>query len=177
MIRGVCITTVSVNCLNLLQNGARRKWCQTPFSRRQAVQPGGRNGPLTTVPQTQVDHLRIDSWLWRTRFYKTRGLAATAVKSGRVNLNGKRVKNSRLVKLADALQINHPRGDYQLTVLSIPDRRGPVTEVERCYRIDQLLNDDVRQRKTRFIGQASGSPAKRPDKQDRRKLRALKGKL
>jgi len=124
-----------------------------------------------------VDDLRIDSWLWRVRFYKTRGLAATAVKGGRVHVNGKRVKNSRLVKVADVLQIRHPRGDYQLTVLSLPKRRGPAIEVESCYRVDQLLADDARQRKTRRIGQESGSPAKRPGKQDRRKLRALKGKL
>lgn len=124
-----------------------------------------------------MDDLRIDSWLWRTRFYKTRGVAATAVKSGQVHVNGKRVKCSRLVKVSDVLQIRHQRGGYQLTVLSIPERRGPVIEVESCYRIDQLLNDDARRRKTRLIGQESGAPAKRPDKQSRRKLRALKGKL
>jgi ribosome-associated heat shock protein Hsp15 len=125
----------------------------------------------------QVDGLRIDSWLWRARFYKTRGLAATAVKGGRVHVNGQRVKNSRLVKAADMLQITLPRGDYHLTVLSIPERRGPVTEVESCYRIDHLINDDARRRKSRLIAQDSGSPAKRPDKQGRRKLRALKGKV
>jgi len=124
-----------------------------------------------------VEDLRIDSWLWRTRFYKTRGLAATAVKGGRVHVHGKRVKNSRLVKVADVLQIKHPQGDYQLTVLSIPERRGPVIEAESCYRVDHLINDMVGSGKTRLIGQDSGSPVKRPDKQGRRKLRALKGKL
>ena len=125
----------------------------------------------------QVDALRVDSWLWRTRFYKTRGLAAAAVKGGRVHVNGKRVKNSRLVKAADVLQITHRRGDYHLTVLGIPERRGPVVEVESCYRIDHLLADDARRRKSRLVAQDSGSPLKRPDKQGRRKLRALKGKL
>lgn len=121
--------------------------------------------------------LRIDSWLWRTRFYKTRGLAATAVKGGRVHVNGGRVKNSRLIKAADVLQIRHPRGAYQLTVLRIPERRGPMAEVENCYRVERLLHNDAGRRNARPVAQYSGSPAKRPDKRGRRKLRALKGKL
>lgn len=132
---------------------------------------------MSPVAEHTSAALRIDSWLWRTRFYKTRGLAATAVKGGRVQVNGKRVKNSRLVRAADVLTIAHPRGDYRLTVLSIPKRRGPVAEVENYYRIDQLHINEAPRRTSRRIAQDAGSPAKRPDKQARRKLRALKGKL
>lgn len=123
------------------------------------------------------DSLRIDSWLWRTRFYKTRGLAATEVKGGRVHVNGKRVKNSQLIRATDVLQIAHPSGNYQLTVLSIPQRRGPVVEVASCYRVDEVLVSEARRRASRSSAQASGAPNARPDKQARRKLRQLKGKL
>ena len=124
-----------------------------------------------------MDDLRIDSWLWRTRFYKTRSLAAAAVKGGRVHVNGKRVKNSRLVKIADVLQIKHPRAQYQLTILGIPGRRGPATEVETAYRVDHRDDHDARRGDSRVFAPDSGAPLKRPGKQDRRKLRALKGRL
>jgi ribosome-associated heat shock protein Hsp15 len=192
MILAACTTTVFVSCLSreedgeipALENGA------SPFSaffgntlkhpaggeQRRETSPFSATGMSPSARHTG-DALRIDSWLWRTRFYKTRGLAATAVKGGRVHVNGKRVKNSQLLRAADVLQITHPQGDYRLTVLSIPQRRGPAAEVEGCYRIDQLLVNEARRRTSRRIAQASGAPAKRPDKQARRQLRQLKGKL
>ena len=125
----------------------------------------------------QQDVLRIDSWLWRTRFYKTRGLASVAVKGGRVRINDGRVKSSRLVKVTDVLQITHPQGNYQLTVLGIPQRRGPVAEAESCYRIDEFVETNKRRGSARRNVQDPGSSARRPDKKGRRELRALKGKL
>lgn len=121
--------------------------------------------------------LRIDSWLWRTRFYKSRGQAATAVKSGRVHLNGARVKSSRLVQVTDVLQIAHPRGNYRLTVIGIPLRRGPIAEAEVCYRLDEF--EAIGRRKSERTGEIAhpGAMAKRPDKKDRRRLRAMKGKF
>ena len=38
------------------------------------------------------DALRIDRWLWCTRLFKSRTLAAEAVAGGKVHVNGQRVK-------------------------------------------------------------------------------------
>jgi ribosome-associated heat shock protein Hsp15 len=55
------------------------------------------------------DKVRIDKWLWAARFFKTRGLAREAIKGGKVQLNGTRVKPGRTLAVGDSLTIR--RGD------------------------------------------------------------------
>ncbi len=78
--------------------------------------------------------LRIDKWLWQTRFYKTRGLATEMVAGGKLRLNGHRIdKPSREVGPGDVLTI--PQGDRirVVRVIGLPDRRGPATEAQTLY--------------------------------------------
>jgi ribosome-associated heat shock protein Hsp15 len=49
--------------------------------------------------------MRVDKWLWTARLFKTRALAAGAVKGGRVHVDGVAVKPSREVGPADELEI------------------------------------------------------------------------
>ena len=54
---------------------------------------------------TDIVVLRIDKWLYFTRFYKTRGLAAKAVSGGHVKVNGVRAKPSTGVKPGDVIDL------------------------------------------------------------------------
>ena len=45
------------------------------------------------------DEARIDKWLWASRIFKTRTIAADACKNGRVMVNDVLVKPSRMVKV------------------------------------------------------------------------------
>ena len=51
------------------------------------------------------DSVRIDKWLWAARFFRTRGLAREAIKGGKVQLNGTRVKPGRMLNEGDRLLI------------------------------------------------------------------------
>jgi len=119
--------------------------------------------------------LRIDAWLWRTRFYKTRSGAAKAVGKGQVRVAGQRVKASRVIRVTEALQVDLPDRQLAITVMDIPGRRGPAVEALACYRIDTAVELRTQRRGEHVFG-AAPAPPKRPDKQDRRKLRALKGR-
>jgi ribosome-associated heat shock protein Hsp15 len=70
--------------------------------------------------------VRIDKWIWAARLVKTRGLAATAIKGGRVEVNGQRAKPSKEVKAGDRIEVTMSQG-RRMTVLvrGTSERRGP----------------------------------------------------
>jgi ribosome-associated heat shock protein Hsp15 len=80
------------------------------------------------------ERLRVDRWLWCARFFKTRGLAAEAVRSGHVRLNGQRIKPAHAVRIGDALTIEVRDDDERdVRVAAIPLRRGPAAEAVAAY--------------------------------------------
>lgn len=119
--------------------------------------------------------LRIDKWLWCTRFFKTRSLAARAVTGGHVRLNGTRVKPSRDVNVGDALSIQRGTERIDCVVTGIPQRRGPARDAQACY---DETNESVERREKqaaerRAFAAAFAQPTKgRPDKRTRRMLRS-----
>ncbi len=87
-----------------------------------------------------VETCRIDVWLWRARFAKTRSLAAALVERGAVRLthNGAQVrldKPSRTVHVGDGMVFAIAGRFIELTVEGIGDRRGPPDEARALYRL------------------------------------------
>lgn len=81
---------------------------------------------------------RVDVWLWRARFAKTRSLAAAMVERGLVRLThqGRQTrldKPSRCVHVGDALVFALGGRLIDLTVESLGDRRGPAEEARALY--------------------------------------------
>jgi len=77
---------------------------------------------------------RVDAWLWRARFFKTRGLAATVVTKGRVRLNGERVqKASRHVRRGDVLTFPQGGDIRVVRVLDFAEKRGPASVAQTLY--------------------------------------------
>lgn len=121
--------------------------------------------------------LRLDRWLWFTRFYRTRTAAGDAVQGGHVRLNGERARAAMLVRIGDEIKLVRQQLTHEFTVVDIPSRRGPANEAQACFeeapdnierreqRISELKRDRLQMPMTRG----------KPDKHTRRKLRERKG--
>ena len=87
---------------------------------------------------------RIDVWLWRARFAKTRSLAAAMVEAGATRLthNGTQTrldKASRTVHVGDGLVFALGGRLVELTVVALGERRGPAEEARALYTLRQPL--------------------------------------
>ena len=82
----------------------------------------------------EEETLRIDLWLWRARFFKTRGLAARFVEAGKVRRNDARLdKPSRPVRVGDRLIFATSGRLVCIEVLALGERRGPAAEARTLY--------------------------------------------
>lgn len=67
--------------------------------------------------------VRIDSWLWAVRVYKTRSAATTACRAGHIRLNGDKVKAAQAVKIGDEVRIRIAGFDRILIVKQLLVKR------------------------------------------------------
>lgn len=70
-----------------------------------------------------MDEVRIDKWLWAVRIFKTRTIAAEAIKKGRVIVGGVAVKPSRMIRVGDVVQVRKPPVTFSFKVLAVSDKR------------------------------------------------------
>jgi ribosome-associated heat shock protein Hsp15 len=121
--------------------------------------------------------LRVDKWLWAARFYKTRSLAADAVKGGRVQVDGQRVKASRELGPGDRLEITIGQARRSVVVLGVAPRRGPASEAALLYEeTPESLAERERLAAQRRLAQPPGAGlGARPTKRDRRRFDATPG--
>jgi ribosome-associated heat shock protein Hsp15 len=86
-----------------------------------------------------LESARLDVWLWRARFYKTRTLANAVAEQGRVRVtrNGQVLrgrKPSFAVEPGDVLSFTRAGKVVCIEILAIPARRGPASEAQALYR-------------------------------------------
>jgi ribosome-associated heat shock protein Hsp15 len=85
---------------------------------------------------------RLDIWLWRARFFKTRTLAAKACETGHIRLirpNGTvRVQKAGVtVRVGDHLLFAIDTHLHDLIITGLGERRGPASEAMSLYaRLD-----------------------------------------
>jgi ribosome-associated heat shock protein Hsp15 len=120
-----------------------------------------------------IPTLRIDKWLWFTRFFKTRALAAKAVVGGHVKINGVRAKPSATVKFDDVVDLLRDQLPYRLLLGELPVRRGPAAEARACYTEDEesVVRRQAILSSIKTDRMQMPRTAGKPDKHTRRKLR------
>ena len=118
------------------------------------------------------DKVRIDKWLWAARFFKTRGVAREAIKGGKVELNGTRVKPGRTLSEGDQLTVRRGDDVYDITVRDLGDRRLSAALAQEKYAEDPdgraRRESAAEQRKLDY--QARSDHQRRPDKRQRRQI-------
>lgn len=82
--------------------------------------------------------LRLDVFLYRTRFFKTRTAASTYTGKGRVRINRtgavRRAKSGAVqVQPGDVLTFAQNRRIIMARIVQLPLRRGPASEAADCY--------------------------------------------
>jgi ribosome-associated heat shock protein Hsp15 len=125
-----------------------------------------------------TDTIRIDKWLWTSRFFKTRSLATDAVNGGKVHLNQQRVKAGRLVKAGDVLSIQKDKVLFEVTITAINTTRRPAKEAVLSYH-ESEQSRSRREQELAIQKLASASrpvPRHKPDKREREQLRQFKQK-
>jgi ribosome-associated heat shock protein Hsp15 len=124
-------------------------------------------------PADSGPSLRVDKWLWFTRFFKSRSLATAAVAGGLVHVNDERIKPSRVVHIKDRLTITRDELRIEVIVTGLPLRRGPATEARKHYA-ETEASIAAREERRRRAQLAAPAPDGRPDKHARRALRGLR---
>ncbi len=86
------------------------------------------------------DACRIDVWLWRARFFKTRSLAARVVEQGGVRLVRGEArapvdKPSRSVRCGDVVTFGQGAKWVAVRVEAFGARRGPAAEARVLYTV------------------------------------------
>ncbi|NQY97879.1 MAG: RNA-binding S4 domain-containing protein [Henriciella sp.] len=85
------------------------------------------------------EEIRVDIWLWRARFFRTRALATDYVsrKGIRITRNGQTRKTDKAglrVSAGDVLTFYKAKAIETVEVLQIGERRGPAIEAQTLYR-------------------------------------------
>ena len=119
--------------------------------------------------------VRIDKWLWAARLFKTRSLAADAIKGGKVKMDDNPVKPSREVKVGDIIQVQIDQLHKVVEVKTVVKNRVSPKQVPEVY--NDLTPKEEYERiefmhayKTEWRDRGAG----RPTKKDRRMIERLK---
>ena len=118
-------------------------------------------------------------WLDLACLFKTRSEAQKACTGGKVDVNGVAAKPHRLLRVGDALEISRPFGrKQQILVTALADKHIPRAEAKALYedRTPPPTPEEIEMRRLERIYRASMTPARSPEKRERRALRQLKGK-
>jgi ribosome-associated heat shock protein Hsp15 len=125
-----------------------------------------------------LDRVRLDKWLWAARFFKTRALAAAAIETGRVEVNGERAKRAKQLQVGDSVRIRLGPYHHIVTVRVLSEVRGPAPVAATLYQETEgsRKTREEMQAQVKAAQSASSYERGRPTKKDRRDIERLRRK-
>ena len=122
--------------------------------------------------------VRIDNWLWAARLFKTRSLAADAIKGGKVKMDNSPVKPSREVKEGDIIQVQIEQLHKVVQVKMVIKNRVSAKQVPEVYT-DLTPQEEYERIEFMHVYKAEWRDrgAGRPTKKERRLIERLKDDL
>jgi ribosome-associated heat shock protein Hsp15 len=143
----------------------------TPF-------PEGETNNEVFIMANEDNIVRIDKWLWAARLFKTRSLAADAIKGGKVKVDGNAVKPSREVKEGDVIQVQIEQLHKVVEVKTVIKNRVSAKQVPEVY--NDLTPQEEYERiefmhayKAEWRDRGAG----RPTKKERRMMEKMKDEM
>ncbi len=121
--------------------------------------------------------VRLDKWLWASRFYKTRALAADAIEGGKVEVGGARVKRAKLIQVGDSIRLRLGPYEHVVTVSALSERRGPASVAATLYEEtpeSKKMREEL-QFKMKAAAPQFAHDAGKPSKKQRRDIDKLRG--
>ena len=115
--------------------------------------------------------MRLDKWLWCSRFFKTRSQATEAIKSGKIKINDVKAKPSKLISINDRLSIRKGPWHYSVVVQKVAKNRLSASLAAELYIEDK---DSIAKRnelstllkaESKLYPKTSGRPTKRDRRQ------------
>jgi ribosome-associated heat shock protein Hsp15 len=122
--------------------------------------------------------VRLDKWLWAARFYKTRSLAADAIESGKVEVNGDRAKRAKQLQVGDVVKVRLGPYSHIVSVKAVSERRGPASVAATLYEenAEGRKAREALQVQVKAAQSISGYERGRPTKKDRRDIEKLRSR-
>ena len=134
--------------------------------------------PKSKKMENEENIVRMDKWLWAARLFKTRSLAADAIKGGKVKVDDKPVKPSREVKVGDVIQVQIEQLHKVVEVKTVIKNRVSAKQVPEVY--NDLTPKEEYERiefmhayKAEWRDRGTG----RPTKKERRMIERMKDEL
>lgn len=122
--------------------------------------------------------VRADKWLWATRFFKTRGLAAESCEGGRVKRAGHPLRPASSLHPGDRLDVpfHDGPGTRTIRVIALIERRVGAPQAQACY--EELTPPEVLEANRAFLSEKKDrreGDQGRPTKRERRELDRIRG--
>lgn len=129
------------------------------------------------MSQTDSRVCRLDKWLWAARFFKTRSIAADAVDSGKVRVDGGRAKNAKEIKIGMILSIKNKDFELEVKVSGLSNVRKGASEAALLY--EETEESKLKRERTKVIREqefaARDRGAGRPTKRQLREIKKFTG--